>query len=124
MHEWRFLLGSRTNVLVEGTNRAIDRVITVLSPHFRYPVRTCPRWTLGATPAAGTLILREVETLNAEEQRDLLLWLEDAGVEVQVISVVPTPLFPRVVDGRFLETLYYRLNVLYIVADDSVGGAG
>ena len=124
MHEWRFLLSSRANVLLEGTDRAIGRVVTVLTPHFRHPVQTCPHWAPPAMPGEGTLILRDVETLNADEQRQLLHWLEDAGAEVRVISVVSTPLYPLVVEGRFLDTLYYRLNVLYIIADDFAGGVG
>jgi hypothetical protein len=122
--EWRFLLSSRANVLLEGTDQAIDRVVTVLSPHFRYPIQKCPRWAPEAMPSAGTLILRDVQALNADEQRVFLRWLEDAGAAVRVISVVSAPLFPLVVAGRFLESLYYRLNVLYITADRSVGGAG
>jgi sigma-54-interacting transcriptional regulator len=123
MHESRFLLSSRVNVLLEGTDRAIDRIVTVLTPHLRHPIRTCPHWAPRAM-SAGTLIIRDVETLDANEQRSLLRWLDEVGAEVQVISVVSTPLFPLVVEGRFLETLYYRLNVLYITADDAVGGAG
>jgi hypothetical protein len=118
MDEWRLLLSSRANVLLESTDRAIDRVVTVLTPHLRYPIQTCPHWPPHAMPSQGTLILREVETLNANEQLSLLRWLDDAGAEVQVISVISTPLFPLVVEGRFLATLYYRLNILHMTADD------
>jgi sigma-54-interacting transcriptional regulator len=122
MPDWRLLLSSRANLLLEGTDRAVDRIVTVLTPHFRHPVQTSSRWAPHAMPSEGTLILREVESLNADEQQNLLRWMEDAGAEVQVISVIPAPLFPLVVGGRFLQTLYYRLNVLYITADDFAGG--
>jgi hypothetical protein len=114
MDDWRILLSSRANVLLEGPDRAIDRAVVVLSPHLRSPIQTCPRWAPQAVPREGTLILRGVETLSAQEQQNLLLWLDDAGAQVQVISVSSTPLFRRVLEGGFLDSLYYRLNVLYI----------
>jgi hypothetical protein len=117
MDEWRLLLNSRANVLLEGPDRAIDRVVAVLSPHLRSPIQTCPHWAPEAVPREGTLILGNVETLSAQEQRNLLFWLDDAGAAVQVVSVSSTPLFRRVVEGGFLDALYYRLNVLYIPAD-------
>ena len=77
-------------------------------------------------PREGTIILRAVETLNAYEQQNLLLWLDGAGSQVQLVTAVSIPLFRRVIEGKFLDTLYYRLNTLYITADDavSIGGAG
>jgi hypothetical protein len=120
MDDWRYLLSSRANVLLEGPARAIDRAVTVLSPHLRPPIQTCPRWTPQTAACEGTLILRDVETLSAHEQQNLLLWLDDAGARIQVISVSSTPLFQRVLEGGFLDVLYYRLNVLYIPADDAL----
>ena len=125
MDDWRFLLSSRANVLLEGTGRAIDQAVTVLMPHLRPPIHTCPHWAPDEVPREGTLILRDVETLNPHEQQHLLLWLDEAGAQVQLISQSSTPLFRRVVEGHFLDALYYRLNVLYITADDawSIGRA-
>ena len=125
MDDWRLLLNSLANVLLEGTSRAIDQAVMVLLPHLRPPVHTCPHWTSDAVPREGTLILRDVETLDPHEQQHLLLWLDEAGAQVQVISLASMPLFRRVVEGHFLDALYYRLNVLYITGEDarSIGGA-
>jgi len=124
MDDWRLLLSSRANVLLEGTGRAIDQAVTVLMPHLRPPIQTCSHWAPDEVTREGTLILRDVETLDPHEQQHLLLWLDEVAPQVQVISQSSTPLFRRVVEGHFLDTLYYRLNVLYITADDarSIGG--
>ena len=126
MDDWRFLLGTRANVLLEGTDQAITRVLTVLTPHLKYPIQACPHWPPQAIPREGTIILRAVETLTTDEQRNLILWLDGAGSQVQVVTAVSIPLFQRVREGKFLDALYYRLNTLYITADDalSIGGAG
>ena len=125
MDDWRFLLSSRANVLLEGPDRAIERAVSVLSPHLRSPIQMCPHWAPQEVAREGTLILRDLETLSAQEQQNLLFWLDDAGEQIQVISLSTTPLFRRVLEGDFLDTLYYRLNVLYIPADDalSIGAA-
>jgi sigma-54-interacting transcriptional regulator len=125
MDEWRFLLGTRANVLLEGTDQAIARVVTVLTPHLKYPIEACPHWPPQVIPREGTIILRAVETLTADEQRNLLLWLDGAGSQVRLVTAVSIPLFQRVIEGKFLDMLYYRLNTLYITADDalSIGGA-
>ena len=110
-----------------GGHRSSDRqVVTVLTPHLRYPIQTRPPWAPQEVPREGTLILRDVENLDAHEQRNLLHWLDDAGAQVQLISVVSKPLFRLVLEGRFLDALYYRINVLYITAADalSIGGVG
>ena len=119
MDDWRYLLSSRANVLLEGPDRAIVRAVAVLSPHLRPPVQTCPRWGHQTVACEGTLILRDVETLSAPDQQNLLLWLDEAGARVQVISVSSTPLFRRVLEEGFLDALYYRLNILYIPVDDA-----
>jgi hypothetical protein len=126
MDDWRFLLSLGANVLVEGTDRVIDQVIAVMTPHLRHPIQTCPHWALEALPREGTLILREVDTLNTDEQRSLLHWVDNAGAQIQLISAAPRPLFPLVLEGRFLHSLYYRLNTVYMTGADalSIGKVG
>lgn len=126
MDDWRYLLSLGENVLLEGTDRVIDQVIAVMTPHLRHPIQTRPRWALQAMPREGTLILREVDTLNTDEQRSLLHWLDNAGAQIQLISAASSPLFPLVLEGRFLHGLYYRLNIVYITEADalSIGNVG
>ena len=33
---------------------------------------------------------------------------------IQIVTTSTVPLFPLVTRGAFLETLYYRLNVIYV----------
>lgn len=124
MDDWRFLVGTRANVLLEGDDRAIARVVTVLTPHLQSPIQACPRWTPQGVPDEGTIILCAVESLSADEQQNLLVWLDGAGSQVQVVTSVSSPLFRRVTAGKFLDSLYYRLNTLYITADDALSIAG
>ena len=42
----------------------------------------------------------------------LLRWLERATGRTQVVSTTSTSLLPRVQDGTFVDTLYYRLNTV------------
>ena len=126
MDDWRYLLSLGANVLLEGSDRVIDQVIAVMTPHLRHPIQTCPHWPLQTMPSEGALILRDTATLNADEQRTLLHWLDNAGAQIQVIAAASSPLFPLVLEGRLLRSLYYRLNILYITEADalSIGNVG
>lgn len=64
----------------------------------------------------GTLVLHDVAALTLEQQLALFDWLTGCWHGMQVISIASTPLLPLVHSGRFLEGLYYRLNVVYLVA--------
>ena len=72
-------------------------------------------------PADGTVVLRDLADLDPGEQRALFRWLDIQGGRVQVVSVAPTPIFPRVADGEFSEALFYRLNMVTMHAADQVG---
>ena len=62
--------------------------------------------------ATGTLVIREVDTLDRAQQEQFFAWLDRYAAGVQVISVTDRPLFPLVLADVFLEKLYYRLNVV------------
>jgi transcriptional regulator of acetoin/glycerol metabolism len=59
-------------------------------------------------------VIRNVDTLSAGEQKTLLEWLESATTRTQVITTATAALTPLVEAGAFDETLYYRLNTVYI----------
>lgn len=114
--DWRVLATAHPNVLVSGTDIAVDDVLRNLQGVCRQPVVTC--WAadplvLASPPPSGTLILRGVDALSLESQRRLLAWLDDAHGCAQVISTSAQPLWPRREAGMFLDLLYYRLNVVY-----------
>jgi hypothetical protein len=109
----------RVNVLVIGTEGVIRNVLDMLLPDLLEPIeQRQPNKRLLLPPAAGvgTLILRDVHTLTAEEQRRLLAWLESSAGRTQIVSTAPTPLLPRIKAGGFLDTLYYRLNTTLVDA--------
>jgi transcriptional regulator of acetoin/glycerol metabolism len=59
-------------------------------------------------------VLHEVGALGILDQIRLLEWSAGARSNPQVISTTPAPLLPRVRAGAFIDTLYYRLNTVYM----------
>jgi hypothetical protein len=70
-----------------------------------------------AWPHPGTVVLCDVDTLDAGGQVRLSEWLEHGGADHQIISTSSTPLLPLIEAGAFDPTLYYRLNTVYIRLD-------
>ncbi len=60
----------------------------------------------------GTLFMNDVAALRRDQQLALQDWLEVGCDDVQIISLTSLPLESLVADGQFLESLYYRLNVV------------
>jgi hypothetical protein len=69
-------------------------------------------------PASGKqpLLIGDVSTLTIQQQVALYDWQDQGHDDVQIISVTSTPLWPLVTSGRFMEGLFYRLNVMSIQA--------
>ena len=108
--------GVRSNTLLVGpaleTLEALAHIEGSLSPTVvEWPFDGAP-WTVDEEP--GTVILHDVDALGPDDQMRLLQWLEGPGSRSQVISLSSQPVLPLVLSGRFLDRLYYRLNVLYI----------
>jgi len=105
----------RPNVLVVDPTIKTSEIL--LSPCLLEPITRCAATTDPlALPAehGGTLILQRVEALDATGQQVLLNWLERDGGRTQVVSFAAACLFPRVEQGAFLESLYYRLNTIFV----------
>ncbi len=66
--------------------------------------------------SARPILLGDVSTLTLRQQIDLFDWLDRFG-DAQVFSVTSMPLWPLVERGRYLEGLFYRLNVVTLTAD-------
>ena len=67
--------------------------------------------------ACGTLLLREVHALNAQNQAmlaDMLSSMPTSASLPRVIASSSTSLFDRVRSGQFDDRLFYRLNVIYM----------
>ena len=114
--EWRSLRTRHQNVLIEGPAAAAAAVLVLLQPQVLDPIvwkRPGAPLELG-TGGSGGLIVEDVGMLSADEQSQLLAWLECAESRTQVISTTEDALFPLVARGLFDRGLYYRLNTMLL----------
>jgi sigma-54-interacting transcriptional regulator len=118
---WRFILDKHPHVLLVGPPERSESVLTWLRPHLRSPARECDCTTrLTLPPEAGSVILRDISSLDAGQQQTLKKWL-DRNAGKQVVSMSCSSLFPFVERGSFLDTLYYRLNIVTLLLESSTG---
>jgi hypothetical protein len=111
----------RVNLLLVGVEPEMWQPLQNQLSDLAEPIVTwSPGKRLGFPSATetGTLILRDVDRLSSDDQRQLLEWLEPAGRCVRVISTTSAPLYPRVEAGAFIDTLYYRLNIVTLEIND------
>lgn len=115
-NESTLLRARRPHVLVVGPRASIAPTLAQLRPHLRGPLS---HWRPAVAsepplPATGALIIWDVERLDADQQRRLLTWMDGRGANVQIVSIAERPLFPLVWRKRFLDDLYYRLNMVCV----------
>jgi hypothetical protein len=110
--DWFIVLEGRANVLLVGPELIVAPVIAAMRPFFESPIR---RWAPGepATLPCQTLLVEDADRLTLAEQRQLDDRLASLS-EAQVVSLSSVPLFPLVEQGKFLASLYYRLNIVYL----------
>lgn len=60
----------------------------------------------------GTLLLSRIEEISDNQQLELFDWITMTHLSARVVSVATKPLEHLMRQGRFLESLYYRLNVM------------
>jgi len=114
--EWNAISREHCNVLVEAMPAVAGQILEQLRPHLRSPIEEY-RPTVGVPvprPAEGTLILLGVEGLDADQQAQLLQWIDEGTGRVQLASISSEPLFPLVEAGTFDASLFYRLNIVRI----------
>jgi hypothetical protein len=117
--ELRLVEQHRVNLLLMGQNDIVQPMIDALSARFHQPVGTwSPGERLVLPPAerTGTMVLNDVGSLALQDQIQLLEWLGTASGRTQVVSTTQSPLLPRVQSGKFIDTLYYRLNTVCVDA--------
>lgn len=107
----------RVNLLLVGADSAIQAVLDLLLTDLRQPVmrwRAGERLVLPRVGRAGTIILHDVGAMEYEDQQRLLEWLDRAAGRAQIISTTAESLMPRLESREFIDTLYYRLNTVYV----------
>ena len=113
--DWRVARTTRLNVLLVGSEGLVETIVDALRPDFCQPIevwRPTSRLVLPSIGGTGTLILHDVGAMPCDDQRRLCDWLEVTAGRTRVVSTTRQPLFPLLEAGTFVETLYYRINVL------------
>jgi hypothetical protein len=119
LEELGALRDRQPNVLIVGSDLAVDAVLAEIQPFLQTPVTSIDvevgsALQMPAGSHGGTVIVRHLDVLDAKGQRSLAEWLATRSGFVQVIATSAAPLLPLVEQGRFSDVLYYRLNTLYI----------
>jgi hypothetical protein len=115
--EFRRMRQPRVNLLLVGRPDFVQLVLRSVLGRAR---KAIVRWSPGEAlvlPTDGrprTLVLRDVGSLGVREQMEMLEWSAGVSRNTQTISTASAPLWPRVAAGDFDETLYYRLNRVYL----------
>ena len=117
--DWGVLQTARPNVLLIGSDSTVSGFLQLLLPLLKPPVlhTTSAALVLPSSPG-GTVILRDVPRLGADDQQRLSVWLAEAKRRTQVISTSSCPLLPLVERHVLVESLYYNLNVITIALSD------
>jgi hypothetical protein len=113
--DWRATLRLRTNVLVTGPNDALTAFLEMARSEMRDPIRSASRSLPRFLDGFRTLVLTEIDGLDASDQQRLRHWFDErSNPDVQVISATSAPLFELVKESAFDADLYYRLNTIYL----------
>jgi hypothetical protein len=112
--DWRAIVSVRPNILLCGDKPFTGACLSALRPYCPAPVETLPRPEVGALSAIreGAVILEDIHRYSCQEQRGVFDWLEQS--DVQLITTTETSLLNLIKRGRFIEQLYYRLNIVYL----------
>jgi transcriptional regulator of acetoin/glycerol metabolism len=119
--ELQLLAMPRVNLLLIGSESVMQHILKLLLPVLEKPFVT---WRPGeplvlpSTAHTGTMIVDGVGALGREDQHRLLEWSNQAAGRIRIVSTAAVPLFPLVEAGTFLDTLYYRLNVICVDATE------
>jgi hypothetical protein len=107
----------RVNMLIVGAEDTTEVVLELLAKDLHQPMthwHAGTRLSLPQTGRPGTLILHDVGSMARDDQQRLLEWMNGAAGRTQVISTAPEPMMPRLQSREFIDTLYYRLNTIYV----------
>jgi|SRR5688500_6195331 len=113
--DWDLVSSVETSVLLIGERGATGASVNAMRPHLVAPlvhIDCRDGLDLSSVPSRGTVILLDVDELALEDQQRLNAWLTRADPRPRVISTSRVSLVPMIDAGTFIESLYYRLNIL------------
>ncbi|HMD35607.1 MAG TPA: hypothetical protein VKH42_11595 [Vicinamibacterales bacterium] len=113
--DWRALVETRANVLVQGRRATLDQFLDSVRPVLRQPVAMIECGPDMSLHRAPTVVLANVDRLCDAEQRALHAWAIDAReAHAQLITLSSVALFRLVKAKTFDRDLYYRLNTILV----------
>jgi DNA-binding NtrC family response regulator len=112
------LYGARPSLLVNCSASEVSPVASELAKWCEGPVHrlSLPGCLDLPSTFEGTLLLARIEEMTLEQQITLFDWMSTAHCRMQVVSIATTRIDGLVREGRFLEGLFYRLNVVQLEA--------
>jgi hypothetical protein len=114
--EWTILRTSPVNGLLVGSPDFTAAAVAEMEQSLRQPlVWWSPDQGVDLPDlTAGTLVIRDVDDLDARQQEQLTRWIALHALRVQVLALAREPLFESVAGGRFSAALYYRMNTVVV----------
>ena len=114
--EWTILRTLPVNGLLIGALHLTAAAMARIDKTVRAPVVWWAPEQVVDVPdlTTGTLVIRDVDRLDEQQQDRLGKWICAHCPRVQVLALARTPLFARVTDGRFSAALYSRLNTVVV----------
>lgn len=110
--DWRIFIEAQPHTLLIGDEDLAQSLLAAYQHCLASPiVEWRPPAPLSAPPS-GTLVIWDVDRLDAAQQRACLAWMDRHAAAVQVISIAARTVFPLVQARAFLPELYYRLNTI------------
>jgi hypothetical protein len=114
--EWAILRSSSINGLIVGAPHLTAIAVALLDRSLRQPLVS---WAPDQTPdipelTAGTLLVHDVDRLDAQQQKRLSRWIGAHCPAARVLALARSPIFAQVADGRYSAALYYGLNTVMV----------
>lgn len=112
--------GRLPNLLLIGPDRATRAYLDRLMASEPSSIRACDSAEpdLPSEPVQG-LVVRDVERLTRDHQERLMEWLNGPGFQTRIVATSGTSLYPMVERGEFSDALYYRINMVTLLLDET-----
>lgn len=110
---------SRVNLMVMHRRGKRPSVLDMLLSELDAPIGAWSpgqRLVLPCPTLRGTFFVKDVGRMPRADQQRLAEWLGESNGRAQVVSTTSEALLARVDTGTFLDTLYYRLNIVCVDA--------